>query len=425
MKAEFCIYLFSSAVCLLVLYGFYRLFLHQETFFGFNRLFILFSVVFSCILPFIDIPIYNAGLLSLPIVQLPEVVLNPNASNASIANGTIFTWLWYGYVMVSIALLLRLFIQIGKVVSYAKTLSGKWHDQQYVICTEGKLPTFSFFHWLFWDNTATLSAESEAQVLQHEQAHIRQLHSLDIILLELAKIVCWFNPAIYLFKKDLQEVHEFLADRAVTRHYSPESYAQLMVQQLFSKLNLSLTQPFNQSKTQKRIYMLKASQTPMPALWKTGLATLLITLLFIVYACQPEASTPISPQQVAPDAKGAEQMPMLTLDQSPTLHNNQVFVVVEQMPEFPGGMDGMMQYLGRNISYPAEARQHDIQGTVFAQFVVQADGAVTDVKVTKGISGGCNAEAVRVIQAMPPWKPGKQNGKPVAVQYSLPIRFTL
>ena len=102
-----------------------------------------------------------------------------------------------------------------------------------------------------------------------------------------------------------------------------------------------------------------------------------------------------------------------------------VFDVVEQMPEFPGGQTGLMQYLSQNLKYPAIAEENGIQGRVICDFVVERDGQVTDVKVIKAVDPSLDNEAVRVIQAMPKWKPGKQDGKPVRVKYALPISFKL
>jgi protein TonB len=95
------------------------------------------------------------------------------------------------------------------------------------------------------------------------------------------------------------------------------------------------------------------------------------------------------------------------------------------MPEFPGGMEGLMEYLMENLRYPAEAREKNVQGTVFLSFVVQANGAITDVATLKGIGAGCDEEARRVLAAMPAWQPGRQSGKAVPVRYSLPIRFLM
>ena len=103
----------------------------------------------------------------------------------------------------------------------------------------------------------------------------------------------------------------------------------------------------------------------------------------------------------------------------------QIFTVVESMPDFPGGDAARIKYLNNNIKYPQMARESGIQGKVFVTFVVEKNGKVTDVKVLRGIGGGCDEEAIRVIKNMPKWVPGKQRGKPVRVQFNLPIIFKL
>lgn len=103
----------------------------------------------------------------------------------------------------------------------------------------------------------------------------------------------------------------------------------------------------------------------------------------------------------------------------------EIFTVVESMPGYPGGDAARMKFLQENIKYPQMARESGIQGTVYATFVVEIDGSVTDVRILRGIGGGCDEEAIRVIEAMPNWNPGMQRGKPVRVQFTMPIRFTL
>jgi periplasmic protein TonB len=102
-----------------------------------------------------------------------------------------------------------------------------------------------------------------------------------------------------------------------------------------------------------------------------------------------------------------------------------IFTVVESMPEFPGGLQELYNFLGNNIKYPVMAKESGIQGRVFVTFVVERDGSITDVRIIRGIGGGCDEEAIRVVESMPKWQPGKQRGKPVRVQYNLPVRFTL
>jgi protein TonB len=107
------------------------------------------------------------------------------------------------------------------------------------------------------------------------------------------------------------------------------------------------------------------------------------------------------------------------------IEEQQIFLVVEEMPEFPGGDAKMYEFIGKNIEYPRMAKESGISGRVFVTFVVERDGKVTDVQVIRGIGGGCDEEAIRVIKAMPKWNAGKQRGKPVRVQYRMPIKFTL
>lgn len=107
------------------------------------------------------------------------------------------------------------------------------------------------------------------------------------------------------------------------------------------------------------------------------------------------------------------------------VEEQRIFLIVENMPEYPGGEKEMYKFIGDNIDYPRLAKETGISGRVFVSFVVERDGRVTDVQVLRGIGGGCDEEAIRVIRAMPKWSPGKQRGKPVRVQYRMPIKFTL
>jgi protein TonB len=103
----------------------------------------------------------------------------------------------------------------------------------------------------------------------------------------------------------------------------------------------------------------------------------------------------------------------------------EIFTVVESMPEFPGGESALYKYLGKNIVYPTMAQESGVQGRVYVTFVVEINGNITDIKVVRGIGGGCDEEAIRVVKAMPSWNPGRQRGQPVRVQYILPVRFVL
>ena len=111
--------------------------------------------------------------------------------------------------------------------------------------------------------------------------------------------------------------------------------------------------------------------------------------------------------------------------QSKRIANDKVLEKAEVMPQFPGGDQAMMKFVAENVQYPQEARDKEISGRVMVGFIVEKDGSVNEVKVMKGIGGGCDEEAVRVVKAMPKWKPGKDKGKPVRVSYMMPFTFKL
>jgi TonB family protein len=273
-----------------------------------------------------------------------------------------------------------------------------------LLYTGGRLPTFSFFGWLFWDETEALSEAEKDQVLRHEEAHIRQRHSADVLLLEIAGIFLWFNPFVYLLGRETRAVHEYLADREALRTGDTHTYLKLVAGQALHALRIPLIQPFHAPGFRNRIRMIRAGNADRPAAWKATVCLLVVGMLSLLYACGTgELIDPPPPP--------------------PPRANDNVFVVVEEMPQFPGGMQGLTEYLSENLRYPVEAREKNVQGTVLVSFVVQADGRVTDATILKGVGAGYNGEARRVVAAMPPWQPGRQGGKAVAVRYSLPLRF--
>ena len=120
-----------------------------------------------------------------------------------------------------------------------------------------------------------------------------------------------------------------------------------------------------------------------------------------------------------------EFTPVVVVQEEEEISEEVIFTVVEDQPSYPGGEEARIRYLQENLRYPQMAREAGIQGTVFVTFVVERDGSVTDVRVLRGIGGGCDEEAVRVVQNMPRWNPGRQRGQPVRVQFNMPIRFVL
>jgi protein TonB len=144
---------------------------------------------------------------------------------------------------------------------------------------------------------------------------------------------------------------------------------------------------------------------------------LLICLATSAVVANAQQSTPKSGD---PNAEIKIDAPVTTSE-----NNTQIFTAVEQEPSFPGGMEQFYRFLQTNIRYPAKAFENNVQGKVFLTFVVEKDGSLTDIKVVRGIGSGCDEEARRVFTISPKWKPGIQNGRPVRVQYTMPVSFSL
>ncbi|CAA9294938.1 MAG: Ferric siderophore transport system, periplasmic binding protein TonB [uncultured Cytophagales bacterium] len=392
-------YLLQASACLAVLYLLYRLLLHRETFFGFNRWYLLGSVILAAVLPLVQFAA-PVSLYTMPVIQLDAIAPLRDPGNARHVDwpGLLGKLYATGVVLLAGRFLYRLY-QLRKL---ARQLPGEPREGYRLLYTGGRVPTFSFLGWLFWNETEALSETEKNQVLRHEEAHIRQRHSVDVLALEIAGILLWFNPFVYLLGKEARAVHEYLADREALRTGDRHAYLRLVAGQALHVMRIPLIQPFHAPGFQSRIRMIRSAGMRRPAAWKATVCLLAVGLLSVLYACEAPPPARPAPQYTGP-----------------------VFTVVEHMPEFPGRMDGLREYLSDNLEYPGEARKKNLGGTVFVGFVVQADGAVTDVTVLKGVGGGLDEEARRVVAAMPPWQPGRQSGRAVAVRFSLPIRFVL
>lgn len=148
--------------------------------------------------------------------------------------------------------------------------------------------------------------------------------------------------------------------------------------------------------------------------WKLGTLSALGALLFVGFACSEEQKR--DKKEIETDRDHLTTQNEL---------NEELFVAVEEQPEFVGGMDAFYQYVASEVAYPLLARQQGVQGQVFVQFVVEKDGSLSYVRAVKGVGAGCDREAVRVVQNAPAFRPGKQRGKPVRVRMVMPVTFKL
>lgn len=439
------LYLLESTICLSVLYPVYWFFLRRDTFFQVNRFYLLAMVFFSILVPLLPLHWIPSGTSAAFVVLLDPVLITSAKVEHTLSAH--LQWIEVAtvvYLTGALIFLLRFGLQLIQLYRITRRFGIKEsHGQRVVFVDRGYSP-FSFFNLVFI-NEEVIPAGSLLTILEHEQVHIRQYHTLDMILVELAAILQWFNPVIWLAGREMKTIHEYLADEGVLQTgISRSQYQQMILDETMGIQVNSLTNNFNVSLLKKRITMMTKSKSGTWAKSKMLIALpALAALLFLLPASSvssssdsgnldktqsppaigvPPAAVPIT-ASMEPQDKEKKKTEAKYVPGQPD--KNGVYPVVEQQPEYTGGDEARIKFMVENIKYPEEAKKAGIQGKVFVTFVIQADGAVTDVKVLRGIGGGCDEEAVRVVKMMPNWIPGKEQGKNVAVQFNLPIKFRL
>ena len=278
---------------------------------------------------------------------------------------------------------------------------------------------------------------------------LRQWHSIDVIISELVCIFCWCNPFAWLMKREIRTNLEYMADaRVLENGYDSKTYQYHLLGLSHQKAAATIYNSFNVLPLKKRIKMMNKKRTKEIGRTKYLMFLPLAALLMIVSNIEAVARTTkkIAAEVIeAVDAKTGQAVPEVQAPQVAPLPeqdtktvtykgkvvdkdtlDNPIFEVVEHMPEFPdGGMSALMEYLSKNIKYPEAAMKKGTQGRATVQFVVEKDGSITNVKILRGIDPELNKEAVRVISAMPKWKPGTQKGEAVRVKYTVPVMFRL
>ncbi len=447
----FLIYLIQVNIALAMFYLLYALLLKGDTFLRLRRFFFILAIIFSLFYPLFSVPALGEVLnfrSTTPVdveravfIEDLDMSIVPDDA-ASDASSFLFPWeqiLTGLFVVVTSFFVLRFFWQLFSIVrirlhSKVTEISG------ITVCQlpEDMTP-FSFFKWIFIHTEKHAETETR-QILLHEQTHVRQWHSLDIILVEILILFSWWNPFVWLMKREMAMNLEYLADNGVLREgIDSREYQFHLLRLTYHETAVQIVNNFNVSQLKQRIMMMNKTKSTTPVLAKYLLILPLALMLITAnsaYAARKEAKS----GQTA----GAVRSVLLNENvSSPVLYDREtenmqdpppvkkedamqeIFVVVENMPEFPGGNEAMMQFLADNIQYPEVAKENGIQGRVICQFVVLKDGTVSDVKIIRGVDPSIDAEAVRVLKMMPDWKPGTQRGQAVNVRFTLPVAFSL
>jgi len=544
--AEFLIYDLKVAVLIAVFYFCYRLLMERETMHRLNRIVLLSSILLSLVLPLCVITLHKTiEVAPMRVVDHPELVITELGSVSS-EESTIqsletnrmgFAEKLFQpsviFAIFTIGLLCRL-LYIAKSYRQLRRMikDSEQHSlEDGVTMAVVDLPVAPFS----WMHTIVLSRidyeECNPSILAHERGHIRLHHSWDIVFVEVLTALQWFNPVVWLLRRDLRTIHEYEADASVLSSGSDVSqYIQLLMRKAMGTKACTLANGINNSTIKKRINMMLVNKSPR----RNSLKLLaLLPIVGITLALNAETVTDFvykndEPQKQVPVKKGKRnatiktgsnqgvnvieivepksddelkvydttlgesepnmavlilntkkkgEEPLLIVDKKiatieqvralprdavasvgtmreeaaissygekakygaliittvkhqKEIYNEQisqpdVFDKVDEAPQFPGGMAGMMQYLSSNIRYPEDAREAGTQGRVIVSFIVEKDGSISNAKVAKPTYSSLDEEALRVVSAMPNWMPGKQNGQAVRVKYSVPVSFRL
>jgi TonB family protein len=395
-------YLIQINLYFMLFYAFYIMVLRNETFFNLNRTYLLSASVFALLIPLYRTDWVQSFFITEQMqfgwanvnVMMMQGFATPITEESAWAMGDYLTLIYLvGVVLLSFHLIYRLLL-------VKKMIKSSNHPE-----------AFSFFNKIIVND----NLPQKEQIEKHEQTHAKQFHSADVLFLEILCIINWFNPIMYLYKKSIRHIHEFIADeQALSNKSNKKDYAMLLFSKSFGINPNSLTNNFfNQSLLKRRIQMLQKTKSKKMAILKYGLSAPLFLIAMML------SSATIS------EYKNTKET-VNRFESSHILNNkDSVFTNPTQLPTFPGGLKAFGEFLGKNIKYPETAKKNKIQGRVYLTFVVEKDGSLSRFKVVRGIGSGCDEEAVRVLAISPKWNPGMQNGKVVRVQYTVPIFFQL
>jgi TonB family protein len=421
-------YVWKSAIIMAVFYFVYIVFFRRDKNFTFNRGYLLITPLLSAVIPLANIslqsPVFTSNLVEK--IYLPSVIiadLSPSTPSID-SNWPYIVTLFYfsGLVFFSWRLLLQI-RRFRKIIAEQRPNNSDEYRFS-LIYTDGYMPTGSFLNYIFYDNSRDLNENEKHQILLHEEAHISQHHSYDLLYMELFVIVFWFNPFIRLLRKELQAVHEYLADEAVAaKTENMADYLSVLASQSLSALNLSYYNQFNTSQIFKRMNMLNSNRK-RPLIWNLVVTVPIAAVLFVVFGCQTaDTDQPQSSENKAAQVIGTDE---LIFEES--ANDNQVakeYKVYEDVDEVPGNIENLYKHIQKSIRYPEEAKKAGVEGKVFVQFIVDKNGKINNVQAIKGIGAGCDEEAVMVIASGPDLTPGIVKGEAVNTRLVIPVAFKL
>ncbi len=369
----------TSIIVFGMLFFAYKILIGNSRQFGLNRLILLSIPILAILATQLDFSFFSVP--SNSTYLLPEVKANVSHEISSVENehiNIIQTIYWTGVFIFAALFVFKL---LKTVREDSTSIAG-----------------FSFLNKFYVNDS--LSDDTKEAIVSHEKLHADKLHSVDILVLELIKVVFWFNPLYSFFMKTVRLNHEFEADHYAAKTH--ENYSKILVSQQFNVDYALLGHSFSKSNLKQRLIMIE-NQKKSIRLRHYLLFVCLAGASVTANAWIPEVSNQIKTETTATSADDKANG-----------------------PKFKGGMDALIKFMSEEIKYPKTAEKSGTEGKVLVAFVVAKDGSVKDVSVKQG-SGNAelDKEAVRAVKAMPKWTPATKDGKAVAAEMVLPVVFKL
>ena len=443
----FFIYILKSSVCLVLFYLFFRLLLSKETFHRFNRMALLGVLFFSLLIPCIEVTTRHQVEVQQAVLSIEQLLLMAEleatpANVGAVQETSAISWVQIVLLVYLAGILFLACRNIYSLICLFRLVHSGKHEKlekgvTLVVHNQEIVP----FSWMKYIVISRKDLEENGrEILIHEMAHIHHRHSVDLLVADICIFFQWFNPGAWLLKQELQNVHEYEADETVINEgVNAKEYQLLLIKKAVGTRLYSMANSFNHSKLKKRItMMLKEKSNPWARL--KYLYVLPLAAIAVTAFARPEISEKMEEISAVKVNDLAEIVQEKVLQDTVKVSKDEkkddlvvsgvkskeeeeivIFEVVEQMPEYPGGMSALQKYLSEKIA--GSPMKGKAGGRVMVGFTVAETGKIKDVRVLQSDEASLNQEAERIVSEMPDWIPGKQRGRPVPVKYTVPIRF--
>ncbi|MGB4843786.1 MAG: M56 family metallopeptidase, partial [Ferruginibacter sp.] len=290
---------------------------------------------------------------------------------------------------------------------------------------------FSFLKYIFWNSSIDMNTITGRQIFKHEVAHIQEKHTYDKLFVNIALIFFWCNPFFWLYRKELNMIHEFIADKKAVEDGDTAAFAHMILQTAYPKHRFELTNNFFYSPIKRRLMMLNMKQNKKANYLNQWFALPLMLLVFIIFSCkakdsdllgkqEPQVNKVLTDSSIVNLKNVEEPIPAITSND-----DNKIFVRAEVDPQFIGGEAAWRKYLVSNLNalVPVDKGAGAGKYTVIVKFIVNSDGSIRNVTCEIDPGFGTCDEAIRVIKKATRWTPAIQNGKNVNAYKKQPITF--